>query len=368
MPANPVSKFLRAEVASLTRDWETAVRERLPVLNRLSRGALIDHIPEFLTGLASWIDGDEQAGCKGFTALVQGHALQRLGHGVALETVSSEYQILRTVILTALLPIEGTPDNRRLLIELNGALDFATAQAIHAYAGARDTIRERFISILGHDLRNPLNAVLLGASALTSVHCSQPKHASISATILRSAGRMQRMITDVMDFAQAHLGHGIPATPVPCNLGGIASEAVNELKTAHPERTITIETHGDLAGYWDRDRVLQALSNLISNAVQHGTDPIQVAVSEHPDKLSVTTRVTNAGVTIPADDLPRLFEPFGPRRAADSRRTGLGLGLFIVQQIAIAHGAVCEVQSADGQTTFQIAWPRVPVQQLSDRS
>lgn len=237
--------------------------------------------------------------------------------------MTTEYQVLRQVILTALLRVPSTPEIRRLLIEVNRGLDFATAQAIHAYAGARDTIRKRFISILGHELRNPLNAVLLGASAINAAHCSQPKHASIAWTMQRSAERMQRMVGDVIDFAQAHLGHGIPAIPVACDLGGIAAEAAHEMRLGHPDRDLVLETRGDLAGSWDHDRVLQALSNLISNSVQQGSDPIRVGVFEHPDQLAVITRVTNRGATIPPDLIGQLFEPFGPRRGTQARRSGL---------------------------------------------
>lgn len=367
MRTNPVSDFLRAEVATIATEWVALACERLPVLQKLERGALIDHLPEFLIGLAAWIDGDEELGRTGFTALVEGHALQRLGHGIPLSTVSSEYQLLRTVIITKLLVIEGSEQNRRLLIRFHEGVDFATAQAIHAFADRRDNLRERFISILGHDLRNPLNAILLGASAINSARCSQPKHETIAATVQRSALRMQRMIGDVMDFAHAHLGDGIPVVPVRCDLGMITREALNELIAGNPDRDLAIETRGDLAGYWDHDRVLQAMSNLIANAIQHGTDPIRIEVLEGADKLAVTTRVTNGG-TIPADLVDQLFVPFGPRRAAESRRAGLGLGLFIVQQIALGHGATCAIRSADGQTMFEIVWPRVPVEQMSDRT
>ncbi|CAN5734772.1 sensor histidine kinase [soil metagenome] len=307
LSTNLVSDFLRAEVALISRAWETAVRQRLAALEPLERGALIDHVPEFLIGLAAWIDGNEESASKAFMMLVEGHALQRLGFGIPLEVVSTEYQILRTVILTSMLSMEASKETRPFLIRMHQGLDLASAQAIHAYAARRDVIRERFIGILGHDLRNPLNAILLGASAIGSTECSQPKHDSISATMQRSALRMQLMIADVMDFAHAHLGEGIPAVPIPCDLGAIAREAVHELATVHPGRAIAVETRGDLAGHWDRDRVLQALSNLVANAVQHGNDPISVEVLERADKLAVTTRVSSTGTTIPREMLAQLF-------------------------------------------------------------
>src|SRR5205085_515218 len=101
MATNPVSEFLRTHLAELQDSWVRTVTERLPALHVLEHAALIDHLPEFLIGLASWIEGDETAGGRGFGALVQGHALQRLGHGIPLEVLTHEYHLLRMTILRA---------------------------------------------------------------------------------------------------------------------------------------------------------------------------------------------------------------------------------------------------------------------------
>jgi signal transduction histidine kinase len=341
--------------------------QRLPTLHVLDRSTLIDHLPEFLVGLAAWIEGDEAAGKRGFEVLAEGHALQRLGHGIQLEVLTTEYALLRLVLQKQLLRLECTDEVRQLVIRVNEGLDYATSEAVHRYSARRDEVRERFISILGHDLRNPLSSIVLASAGIAAVPCTHAKHGSNASIIQRAAERMQRMIGDVMDFAHAHLGEGIPATPVACDISALAIEAAHELQLAHPGRDIRVDTSGDLRGYWDRDRVIQALSNLIGNAIQHGVDPIRVMVEEQqPDRLAVITRVTNHGETLDAAQLAQLFEPFGPH-SDRGRRSGLGLGLFIVQQIAIAHGALCTVTSADGVTSFEIIWPRVPVDKVSDR-
>jgi signal transduction histidine kinase len=364
---NPVSQFLRSELASMQKTWEKAILKQLPVLQTLERGAVIDHLPEFMLGLAAWVDGDDEEGRKGFAALVEGHALQRLGHGIPLEVLTVEYQVLRTTICTALLAVESSDQVRQLLIRVNEGIDFATSAAVHRYTGRRDEIRERFISILGHDLRNPLSSILLGAATIAALPCATAKHATTASIIQRSAERMQRMIADVMDFAQAHLGDGIPSVPAECDMRTLATEAARELQLANPERVITLEANGDLRGAWDKDRVIQALSNLIGNSVQHGTDPIRIVVDEAADHMSVRTRVENRGRAIPTGELNQLFQPFGPNRDPAKRRSGLGLGLFIVQQIAIAHGALCKVTSDDELTAFEINWPRVPLSKVSER-
>jgi hypothetical protein len=358
MAPTPVAERLRAEVDEIGRSWETAVLARQPELRQVERAALLDHLPEFLIGLAAWIDGDDATGRRGFTALVEGHALQRLGHGIELETLSIEYQVLRSVILSNMLALKSTLEIRRQLIRLNEGIDFATSEAIHRYAALRNEVRERFVAILGHDLRSPLGSIMLAANGIAMQACDHPKHASNAEVIERSAARMQRMIDDVLDFARAHLRGGIPATPVACDLGIIATDAVHEIRAAHPSRDLRVTTIGDLRGYWDPDRITQALVNLVSNALQHGSDPVEIVVEEQPDHLAVITRVTNRGSSIPARVLERMFQPF----ATDpERRTGLGLGLFIVQQIALSHGGLCSVTSREGLTSFEIRWPRVPL-------
>ncbi|MDB4961081.1 MAG: sensor histidine kinase [Myxococcales bacterium] len=367
-PHHPVAAHLRSHVDRISDAWVRAIGARLPHLQRLERAALVDHLPELLFGLASWVEGDEQAGRRGFEALAQGHALQRLGHGVDLETLSTEYQILRNVILEELLDVESSPLVRIALVRLNDGIDYAVNEAVKRYTTRRDKLRERFIGILGHDLRNPLNAVALAGAQITAHPCNEPKHERMAATIQRSSDRMIRMIADVIDFAHAHLGQGIPAVPKENDLGEICEEAAQELRMSQPDRDIRVQISGDLRAHVDHDRLIQALSNLIGNALQHGKDPIIVSAEEADDRQSVTTRVTNFGKAIPVELIDLLFDPFrAGHDGADRPRTNLGLGLYIVQQISLAHGAICKVTSDEASTVFEICWPRVPIGVVPNR-
>lgn len=362
MNENAVSTHLRTEVDEIAGQWERAALARLPHLHQLDRRALLDHLPEFVYGLASWVEGDEDASRRGFEALAEGHAVQRLGHGVDLHTLSTEYQILRNVILERLLLVESSDAVRSALVRLNDGIDYAVNEAVRRYSMSRDRIRERFVGILGHDLRIPLNAVALAAAQISAHPCDDPKHARMATTIQRSSDRMIRMIADVIDFAHAHLGQGIPATPTLADLGEICEEAASELRLNHPEREIQVELSGDLRGHVDRDRLVQALSNLIGNAVQHGRDPIIVSAREGEKKDTVITEVKNFGTAIPPELAKRLFDPFRVGHEGTHRpRTNLGLGLYIVQQIALTHGAVCTVRSDETETVFEICWPRIPI-------
>jgi PAS domain S-box-containing protein len=215
--------------------------------------------------------------------------------------------------------------------------------------------RERFIGILGHDLRNPLSAIVTGVEVLANADPPAPVARTIE-RIRRSASRMDAMIRDVLDFARGRLGGGIPIRPERCDLGRIASEEVDEMKQASPGRVIELEVMGDLSGDWDVDRVEQLLSNLIGNAVRHGSDPIRIAARNAGDHVIVT--VHNRGRPIPAPMLPCLFEPF-QQGVSPEGSAGLGLGLYIAREIVHAHRGTIQVSSTEALgTTFTIELPR----------
>lgn len=353
-----LSDHLRGRNQAICDAWTAAIRAEVPQLDELDRSAVVDHLPEFVDGLGHWIDGDRDSARSGFDALVSGHALQRLGYGVDLETLTREYAIERRVLLAEARD-HATVDE---LIALDEGMDEAILAAVRRYMEERDRARDRFIGILAHDLRTPLNAIAMAASVLLGDANEAKK--KLGQAIARSSDRMARMVRDVIDFARGNLGEGIPLALVECDLGDICEDAVAELRIAHPERKISVQIEGALLGHFDLDRVMQAMSNLIGNAIQHGEDPIEVSVREAPDHRSIATTVRNRGRAIPEDELARLFDPY---QRGTGPAAGLGLGLYIVQQIALAHGARCDVKSDTQTTTVSIVWPRVPVEETPAR-
>jgi PAS domain S-box-containing protein len=216
--------------------------------------------------------------------------------------------------------------------------------------------RERFIAILGHDLRNPLAAIVSAAELLERAEVPVQFVRAVE-RIGRSARRMEVMIADVLDFARGRLGGGIPIQRESCDLGRVVAETVDETRLAFPGRDIRCQATGDLAGTWDRSRVEQVLSNLIGNAVHHGADPVTVAAQGSGD--AVILSVHDEGRPIPGAHLARLFEPFHAGARRDSG--GLGLGLYIASEIVRAHRGSISVSSTEGAgTTFSVRLPRLP--------
>jgi signal transduction histidine kinase len=221
-------------------------------------------------------------------------------------------------------------------------------------------LREEFIAVLGHDLRNPLSSVITGSAFLLDIS-DEAGHRTILERIHSSGQRMARMIDDVLDFARGRLGGGIAIAPEQVqDVAELAGRVVAEIAGAHPECTLRVTYRNAGAARVDAGRVGQMMSNLVANAVQHGPrgEPVDVAVEGDGD--AVRFAVTNRGEPISAELLPRLFQPY-VRGAGSLPRAGLGLGLYIASEIARAHGGAIEVSStAEAGTTFTAVLPRSP--------
>jgi len=220
-------------------------------------------------------------------------------------------------------------------------------------------LNELFTAVLGHDLRNPLSAILNSANLLERI--SKDDVVRQSATRMVSSGRrMSRMIDDMLDLTRARLGGGIPLRRQEMHLGQLVQRVIQEHQVSFPDGHFETYQEGDLAGYWDADRLAQVTSNLIGNAIEHGESQEPIVVKLNGLRAdSVTLAVSNTGV-IPGEVLPHLFDPFRGGQRHLGRSEGLGLGLYIVQQIVLAHGGQVDVKTDAQRTTFIVLIPRRP--------
>jgi signal transduction histidine kinase len=170
------------------------------------------------------------------------------------------------------------------------------------------------------------------------------------------------MVNDLLDFTRSRLGSGVPVLRRDMDLAKAATDAVHEVTVAHPASVLRLETSGDLVGTWDAARIGQMLTNLLGNAVHHGAAHTPITVSARGFPTAVELHVHNCGPPIPAADLPDLFSPYKRFRAGKARvgsPTSLGLGLYIAERIATAHGGTIAVTSTDGDgTAFTVRLPR----------
>jgi len=221
--------------------------------------------------------------------------------------------------------------------------------------------REQFVGIVGHDLRSPLSAIVTAAQLLLR-HGSLPeRHSRAVARILASGDRMARMIDDLLDFTRSRLGGGFPIARRRVDLAELTSQVIEELELAYPERNVEFHRAGDAWGSWDPDRLAQVVSNLIGNALQHSPENAVVRVDLRDKGDRVELETCNEGPPIPAEVLPHIFEPGrrGPSGRGRAASNGLGLGLYIVQQIVLAHdGSITVHSSQEKGTRFCVVLPR----------
>jgi signal transduction histidine kinase/DNA-binding response OmpR family regulator len=252
-----------------------------------------------------------------------------------------------------------TEDDLLMAVQLGERAGVAIANA-RLYDEATKSVRlnELFSGVVGHDLRNPLASIMTATQLLLARGAAGDSGPALQ-RILSSAERMARMIDQLLDFTRVRAGGGLPSDPRPMDLAAVAHEVIGELQVAHPEREITFAAMGSLVGAWDADRVAQLLSNLVSNAIEHGLPDKPVVIeADGTDPESIAVMVSNAGA-IPPEIAPVVFEPFRGMQHRRERKSGLGLGLYIAQQIALVHGGTIELIASDPlRTTFAVTLPR----------
>lgn len=220
-------------------------------------------------------------------------------------------------------------------------------------------LREQFIAVLGHDLRTPLGALQHGVELLGS-KSKDPLVLGILQRMRRSVGRMSVLVDDVVDFTRGRLGGGIPLDirDEPA-LELHFTQVVAELREVHPEADIVALVQPGIRLRCDPGRLSQLLSNLVKNAIVHGSpgSQVNVLVTCTDDKFFIS--VTNDGEPLPAHVVPQLFKPFW-RSPSSRAQEGLGLGLYIVSEIARAHGGTLDVVCLSGKVCFTFTMSALP--------
>jgi signal transduction histidine kinase len=240
--------------------------------------------------------------------------------------------------------------------------EHAEAARDRAEVGRTRAERERaeielLMAVLAHDLRNPLGAITMSAQKLRRT--GKFERADDRTTVERiasAAARLTRMVDQLLDFERIRSAQGIPVERRPTNLDAIARQVVEELRQSHPHRRLTLQVSGNLDGFWDPDRLAQVVDNLIANGLQYGAmdTPVETTVSDRGPTVLIS--VKNQGMAIDEEARDGIFDPF---RRISQRTPGLGLGLFIVQQIVLTHGGTIDVESSDPDgTVFTVELPR----------
>lgn len=311
------------------------------------------------------------------------HGVERVSSGFHITDVVSEYRALRASVLRLWRESIPQPDRKDLddLTRFNESLDQSLARGVASYSKRVDDSRQMFLAILSHDLRNPLSTI---RTAAYLVALQNEDRATTDAILMinRSTDVMVRLISDLIDFSSSGLGRAMPLNREPVDLELLCREVIDAYRTTHADRVLHFHSNGDVNGVWDVGRIRQVISNLLGNAIQHGSPdgPIALSVSSKtaPSAASgsadsiVALSVHNEGPPIPPDLLPTLFDPlkrYATQESVAQRTPGsIGLGLYIVREIVAANGGRVSVTStAEEGTTFTVFIPRLLPAEDQDR-
>jgi len=370
-----LSIYIQENLEPILQEWEDFARSIQPPHRTMDVAELRDHAEEMLREIAKDLncprsDLERLARSKGdgpsrhSESAAEIHAALRLKSGFTIDQLVAEYRALRTSVLHLWSKRNKTATWFELedITRFNEAVDQALAESVVQYSKMERQAQDIFIGILGHDIRTPLNAISIGAETLMRAESLDGKYIQLASRIFNSSARISGMVSDLLDFTKARFGMQI--SPHPINMGRLTEQLTEEIRSAYPERTIALTASGDLDGSWDSGRISQAICNVISNALQHGsqTEPVTVSLNGRLDEVVVT--VHNFGMPIPEEEIEHIFEPMHRYsqipNASQSSHSNLGLGLYIAREVAAAHGGTINVVSSnrsDG-TTFTIRLPK----------
>jgi signal transduction histidine kinase len=219
--------------------------------------------------------------------------------------------------------------------------------------------QEQMLAIVGHDLRNPLAALVVGIESVEIRSAELPAFQPLVRRMKSASNRMTRIVEQLLDVTRARLGTGIPIARRESELTPMIRGVVDELAASHPDATFELVVRSEIRGAWDVDRLSQVVSNLASNALQYGNraEPIVIELSATEDQATLTVANAVRDKPIEAERLDVIFDPYQRGRDAHANASGLGLGLYIVSEIVKAHQGTIRAESVGSRTVFYVQLP-----------
>lgn len=375
---NPVrlSNFIRENIEVILQEWEEFAVSLHP-LEDSNKAKLRDHAQQMLMVICTDLDTfqNEQASVeksKGKAPALprdtaaETHAEDRLESGFTIEELMAEYRAMRASVLRLwqLRVKQADELAAQDMLRFNEAIDQALTESVGRYSEMTRDSQHVFLAILGHDVRNPLGAIRMGAQFMLLDEELAEKHRTVATRILGSTKRVTEIVNDLIDYSTGNLGSGMPIKVARTDFAPTCIHVVDEIRALYPGRVIDLDVSGDLNVLWDAARMSQALSNLIGNAIQHGAKEQPVWITAKGG-AEIILSVQNMGAAMEASRLRTMFDPakhFAVRSASErsnSEADNLGLGLYITREIVDAHGGSISVTSTESAgTSFIVTLPR----------
>lgn len=380
-----LAEFICKNTPRIISEWEDFARSLIPAANTTTPLALRDHIQETLDFITSNMaepqtrseqkqkshgEGAQRREQKPSAA--ETHAALRLAGGFNLDQMVSEYRALRASIIKLWKDdkegdskAENHSTDLQDMIRFNEAIDQALTESISHYTKKIAGSKNLFLGIIGHDLRNPLGAMLGSAQLIPQIGDLNQRQRVLVAQIIDSGARITEIISHLLDITRARFGSGLPVSRAHMDMGFIARQMVDEMRALYPDRKFVLEVSGDTEGEWDRARIGQVFSNLLGNAVQYSFQDTAIQIAIKGEPKDVVLSVHNQGVPIPPDQIGKVFDSLTRAYTKDNAQEdeeamNLGLGLYITKEIVSAHGGTLDVtSSAKNGTIFTARFPRL---------
>lgn len=373
-----LSDFIADNLELILNEW-ACYAEQIPAAQDMDKEELRDHARQMLETIVKDLNTPQTAEEEKEKSIGHGreigngahkesgaerHGVARVKAGFSIEDLIAEFRALRASVLRLWGKSSNTVQQSDLndMTRFNEAIDQAVAESVARHSSMVKQAQDVFLGILGHDLRNPLGAITMSAQYLMRSTSLESRDIKAAVMIFNSGKQMSQLIHDLLDFTRTRLGQGMPIEPEQTNLAEIVRQAVAQACAFHPEHTILLHVTDDLSGQWDTGRIGQVFSNLIGNAIKHGSRNIPINVVLSGDSENAIATVHNSGDPIPQEDISHIFEPLRRSPASSTGEhydSGLGLGLYITKEIIHAHGGSVTVASSIAEgTTFTVRLPR----------
>jgi signal transduction histidine kinase len=370
-----LAEFIRDNVDTIVAEWEAFASTLAPASDTMSPLQLRNHIRQMLAFLIQDMEsrqssGEEREKALGMAAKSQEvtaselHAALRVAGGFDIKQMVAEFRALRASImrLWGRKTATATPDLGDVM-RFNESIDQMISETVSYYTDTVSKTRDLFVGIVGHDLRNPLQAVMGCVELLPLIGSLTDAQKLLCRQAATSSQRMVEILNYLVDLTRARFGVGLKIIRAPMDAAFVVHQIVQEMRVSHPYSRIEVDATGRFEVEWDKGRFGQLVSNLLGNAIQYGFRGTRISVVlDATSDATVTLTVHNLGLPIPADKMPTLFDPLtrgGTADGATARGSNLGLGLFIVNDIVVAHGGKLSLTSTEeGGTTFTTTLPR----------
>ncbi|HJV25166.1 MAG TPA: HAMP domain-containing sensor histidine kinase [Aromatoleum sp.] len=370
-----LSTFILDNLEPILKQWEDFARSLQPG-RLMTVGGLRDDAERMLRFIAADIETSQSRAeqlqksvglgpllADGGDSAAHDHGKARAVDHFTFSEMVSEYRALRAAVTRMWLDSAGIDrESVDQLVRFDEAIDQVLAESVVRFAATLERESDLFTASIGHDLRNPLNSIVSSSEMLAQSRLLPEAERAAAKRIAGSAFRMAGMLAELQDFSRSRLHGLIQLSLEHANLAQICREVIAEIAATHPTYALKFTESGDTAAVVDRKRIGQLISNLVGNAVQHGTPSGEISVSVLGEEQHVRMEVHNEGPKIDQARLEEIFEPLQRAESELPRVPGsLGLGLYIVRRIAVAHGGAVSVTSTEAAgTTFVVLIPRTP--------